>query len=395
MIIDCIDLKNICKNFEPLFSKAGISHHLSNIRISYLPDKKVALFVSTNGSIFCNVMLKVESEPNDDKFDFLVDGCKFANAIYSSNSNNIYIKSKGQSLIVNDKEAKSKFKFQTMPTDVFPAPIMNKTNIEQYSIDVKELYKIVSAIVDVANDSKKSDNVKQFGVFLEFKNSGLNVFNISGMRSFIISPDIDTGNSNENTICFDSREFRYIKQVVRLKIQRQDDNTKIVISIDKNIGIVSFRFSDSVIYLRKLSLRLPNIYNILNKNRDCLLTVEKATFSELLKKASLVEDIEAGQFVFMFIKQEDIIIRVTSKHDSIDSMFDSEMTATQNNGENSFFMFNASALMDSISVINDPFIELKIQSQAQVLNGESIYGWEISGKDNREVILIFTPMRVK
>lgn len=391
MIVDCGELKLICKNFEPLFTKSGMSHHLSNIRLSFIPDKKILLLISTNGSVFNNSMLKIEVEPNDQKFDLLVDGGKFTGAISTFMSNTINISTKDTTLLVKDKETKSKFKFQTMPTDVFPSPVMKKDTLSKYTLDAQEFLKIVSCIVDVTQDSIKSENVKQFGVFMEFKDSCLKVYNISGMRSFAIESDTNTENPDESIAAFESREFKYLKQIVKTKVIRQDDNTKVIISIDKSTGIVSFKFSDMVIYLRKLALRLPAIYNIISKDRDCEVIADKSSLVDLLKKSSLMEDFEAGIFTFGFVKDEDLIIRVANKHDSDVHIFDGEMIITQTEGEDVFFKFNSSVLLTSLDAINDSRLSIKMSSREQILNGIS-HGWLITGETNKSVKMIFAPM---
>lgn len=394
MKIDCGELKLVCKNFEPLFGKSGMSHHLSNIRLSYLPDKKVLILVSTNGSIFNNSLMKVEPEAGEQKFDVLVDGSKFCGSVGTMYSASIYITYKDNMVLVKDKETKSKFKLQTMATDVFPSPVMKKDSLSQYQIDAKELLKITSCIVDVAQDSAKSENVKQFGVFMEFKSGGLTVYNISGMRSFIISPESETGSLDDNISCFDSKEFRYLKQVVKSKVVTQDDNTKVVISIDKGTGIVSFKFSDCVIYLRKLALRLPSIHNVVSKARECELTLEKASLCDLMKKASLMENFDAGMFTFLFVKGEDLIIRVATRHDSDVHLFDGEMIIEQLNDDGAFFKFNSTVFFESLQAINDTKLIVKMPSKDQILNGMSNYGWIVTGESNKSVTLVFSIMGI-
>lgn len=224
---------------------------------------------------------------------------------------------------------------------------------EDNSIDIPtELFKnAVRQTVFAASQEELRPSLT--GVLLEIKSGSISFVALDGFRLALKKIDIDS--EVETKMIVPARTLNEITKIVEDKdrVINISFEGKESASLSNEANNICFNLSDTVIYSKLLEGQFFNYEDIIRKDHESSLMVNKRSLQNSLERASLLAKAEKANLVLLDIDESSLSIKSQSEIGNVHENVDIEL-----DGEEVKIAFNARYLLEGIKTIDSEEIEL-------------------------------------
>lgn len=334
--------------------------------------KKDELILTTNdleiGMEYILKDIEVEKEGKT-----VVDSRMFAEIIRKLPNGDINISLNDKNLLVIESEG-SQYKLSTMNADEFP--VLPTINVEKTISLPQKVFKDMIKRTSFAVSADENRPIFT-GCLLDAKESSLNVVAVDGFRlAQRVSP-----------VFTDSKEFKAIipgKYLNEVSKNLLDVDDLIKIGISKNQAL--FELPDCKIVTRILEGEFLDYNNVIPKDRETRITINKAELQGAIERASIFsissQEKEKKYPIKLYINIDNVIVSCTSQVGDA-----KEEVKVETEGKELEIGFNPKYLLDSLKAIEDDEIYLDF--------GSNISPCVIRSTTDEKFTYMVLPMRLK
>ncbi|MDH4227101.1 MAG: DNA polymerase III subunit beta [Deltaproteobacteria bacterium] len=358
------DFIKILQRVQGIVEKRNTMPILANVLLEVKNNQMNAL--ATDLEIFIKDCCKVKAKKDG---AITINARKLYDIIKELPGENIDISAKeGEKLTI--KCQKSKYNIMGLPAKEFPAfPAIEETKLKKTEKDVfKDM--IEKTVFAVSTDETRY-NIN--GFYIEKNGDTIKMVTTDGHRLALIDKKSENIGNIENPAILPKKgvgEFRKL--------------------LDENEGEFTFHVgkksataknNTTIINVRLIEGEFPDYKQVIPKDNDKKIKINKNTFLEALKRVSLVssEKIKGVKFVFSSNK----LILNSSSQEFGDA---TEELEAEYGAQDIEIAFNAKYFVDALGAINEELVEITLK--------DALSPATLCGAENKDYLCIIMPMRL-
>lgn len=268
---------------------------------------------------------------------------------------------------------KSTFKLMGLPQEDFPAlPDVSKS--EELSMSSETIKDMIDKTIYATGESDTRYTLN--GLLLHFipqkKNVDVKVVGTDGHRLSVISVNIEGKLSEEKKLILPKKAAMELKKLI------EGSSEDVLLSINKNH--IFFNVNNIILTSRLIEGTYPNYEQVIPKNNEKKISVEKVSFLKALRRTSIMSRERTNA---VRLDMENGKITLISMDPDIGEA--REEIAAQYKGEQMTVGYNARYLMDILQTMESESVRLELQ--------EPLSPTLILEEDNKDYTCVVMPMR--